>query len=139
MREIKFRGLDTNGQWVYGDLKQIGDKRYIMPTNGWGLQSEYLIKTESLGQLTGIKDKNDVKIYEGDIIRKVPEEWPSKSDDDPRTLKEYLHDMSRVSYVEYRYDRFCLVIHEYAGRITGGQHGSIEVIGNIHENGDLLK
>ena len=117
MREIKFRGIGTNGQWVYGDLKQLGSKRYIIPTNGWALQKEYLVKPESVGQLTGLLDKAGVEIYEGDICRDRP------------------GNKFRIIYYEYQFkpDRSFVTLN--------GLLKDIEVIGNIYEyeTPELLK
>jgi uncharacterized phage protein (TIGR01671 family) len=139
MREIKFRGQRKFSgytkkpfEWVYGDFYHSAD--------GDACIDEWEVVEDTVSQYTGLKDKSGVEIYEEDVVRKVPEEWPSKLDSDPRTLEQYLHDMSSVYVVEYQVDRFALFTDRgYSDRLSPGQHGSLEVIGNIYENPELLK
>lgn len=122
MREILFRGkrLD-NGEWIYGDLLQSDNpfRKYICPKN---TASMVHVDCKSIGQYTGLCDRRGERIFEGDIVDILPEadeigviEW---SDDEAMFMLEA--------------DVFCANFDNYYS--TDG-----EVIGNIHDNPDLLK
>lgn len=68
MREILFRGKRVdNGELVYGWLCRVGDKYANIVEKG--TEVLYSVLTNTVGQCTGLTDKNSRKIFEGDIVR----------------------------------------------------------------------
>ena len=69
MREIKFRGKRVgNGEWVYGSYIYAFD---MVHEHCIRCGTTYAVMPETVGQYTGLKDKNGKKIYEGDRLKRI--------------------------------------------------------------------
>ena len=127
MREILFRGKRTdNSEWIYGDLVQWSDGVQIFDYDGVGKVKNNVIP-ETVGQYTGLKDKNGKRIFEGDIVY----------------CKSRLDNANMV--IIFERGQFRMVLSEnYRSDQTNSGFYDIncfdkEVIGNIHDNPELLK
>lgn len=118
MREILFRGLSVNGnKWVYGHLIYWAGNYQIWETEEDGETHNYLAKPESIGQFTGLLDKNGNKIFEGDILQ---EDW---------FQFEVIYDTESAKF------RLKSINHyQYPSWNRGIK---MEIIGNIHEKTKL--
>ena len=133
MRDILFRGKRTdNGKWVYGLLCRVGDTY----ANIRRMDTEvlYSVLTNTIGQYTGLTDKNGRKIFEGDIL-KIVHKYQSPFDDD---TKEYTDITTDVVFFDD--EGLCFSYGEspflcVADNVTA----EYEVVGNIHDNPELLE
>ena len=150
-RQIKFRGkrVDT-GEMVFGDLIHgVGSKHgrmYILPiTNiypkGCNELDGWEVAPDTVGQFTGLLDKNGKEIYEGDIIRVKTCEYDRIGRFYCKTgLPKYLNACVKYNDRSCRYD-LVFEQNEY-GMISceiGWGYEEFEVIGNIYDNSELLK
>lgn len=120
MRNIIFRGkrLD-NGEWMYGDL-QIGDDDHIpmIGTVGPGRWVEYIqVAENTIGQYTGLKDRYGDRIWEGDLVKHGDE----------------------VSEVFFDTENSCFDFKSSNDPFAAQFSCDYEILGNIHDNPDLLK
>jgi len=134
MREIKFRGkrLD-NGEWVYGYYVYYGwidnQKHYIVPDYASALYA-FEVDPSTVGQFTGILDKNEREIYEGDILK------------DTNNAIYYVDFIRGCFYLKTNYKSFPhLGWTEWLPMCEIDRLAipvEFEIIGNIYENPELL-
>ena len=119
-REIKFRVFDNISKEMY-KWSQIASISLV----------DFHYEHYHLMQFTGLKDKNGIEIYEGDIVKiEFKEEFNSEN---------YIN-ISEVIWSEssLRWDVPVENGAKYGLRLNWGGYESLEIIGNIHENKELL-
>lgn len=142
MREILFRGkrVDNSG-WVYGYfVNQYGANQIYLPndTDDDGFDKRH-ITPETVGQYTGLTDKNGKKIFEGDIIelhtldtndrrRAVCLYGEFREEEDELYLGWYIH----YSGSDGTFDSSLVQENKELMNLA-------EIIGNIHDNPELLE
>lgn len=143
MREIKFRGKRAdNGEWVYGDLLRMHGVPYIYPDpapNGW---NDYEVITNTVGQFTGLHDKNGKEIYEGDVLRRIPNEQYSDATGIPLDmLREDIGEGGDLVFVRYDESQARVMYYSLIDRFNSPWLNTkyFTVIGNIYDNPELLK
>lgn len=132
MREILFRGRQKGGtEWFEGDLSHlVHSKRecYIFPPDGYNSPDWYEVDPATVGEYTGMTDKNGRRIFEGDIIKGVwyhdYGQW-GESEDDVRIVE--WSGRKAGFYPFNMFDGYTFDLKTY------------EVIGNIYDNPELLE
>lgn len=140
MREILFRGKNLLGKWIEGDLLQYLDcekKHIVRHSTGAGGQE---VIPSTIGEYTGLKDKNGKRIFEGDIVKN---EWC------------FIKGNSIVRFGEYKSldssnDYQCGHLGFYLEHISDFNKRTVrkdimyfankcEIIGNVFDNPEMLK
>ena len=117
MREILFRGKITQDKWAYGFYENVKlDEATIHYVDG------KIVSSKTIGQFTGLTDKNGKKIFEGDIINIY---WK----DNLLTMGDIRYDENMCRFV---------VAEDFTYPYAFDNSTPFEVIGNIHDNPELL-
>ena len=142
MTEILFRGKRAdNGEWVYGHLLEQNTPdchSYIVMSIIAELDNRHIeimdfdineVIPETVGQYTGLTDKNGKKIFEGDIVNVI---YTSSLGEEFTQITTVRYDETECCFYPMRWEEDC-VNCDYSTEIT-----EIVVISNIHDNPELL-
>ena len=129
MREILFRGKrkDFDNEWLEGFYTLYNDNRGMKPAIITGTEKHCFIPLEivpeTVGQYTGLTDENGKKIFEGDIMP--------------------VYEQGEEYYYKVIYNGDCFMLamldSEQGSYPLSVKHNISKVIGNIHDNPELLK
>jgi len=133
MRNIIFRGkrINRNGEWGYGDLRRYGGNTWVFPHNQDAAYDADMVDPATVGQYTGLNDKNGKGIFEGDIIS--------------YDYIRYVNPQKTEGRVFYRNGTF--IVNVYVGAMISMplaylfgddiKENTIEIVGNIHDMPDF--
>ena len=135
MREIKFRGFNNfNNGWIYGSLVEIYEDCHILKEGKTFFDRHTKVDKESIGQYTGLKDKDGKEIYEGDILLQSRSYIPENNIKHRVEFSEEFCGFVAVPMEGEVYRDSALCLSEVLIYREG-----FRIIGNIFENKELLK
>ena len=159
MREILFRGKRIdNGEWVCGYLhikyfQELPHDRFVIEYepkhNSEMWQPKYMvaeIDPDTVGQFAGLTDKNGEKIFEGDILRIVSKDYVGFNEVGKVEFKDGCFGASyfpawerKYSFGDWHFHRIGQVTKWQDMGASGEMKYTYEVVGNIHDNPELLE
>ena len=137
MREILFRGKGdkkyNDGMWYFGVPIRCDDGDWQICTNN----SKRVVIPETIGQYTGVTDKNGERIFEGDIVKYKEACKFGDNDEMEEAEEQYLC----TNIVEFKNGRFFPLPQRCDCEDYFFSYGSydFEVVGNVHDNPELLR
>lgn len=151
-REILFRGKRVdNGEWIYGGYAKCNNREYILPDidlvgREWVFKNIEVIP-ETVGQFTGLTDKNGKKVFEGDIVKITYNDRLTRRLE-KEDYESYMKEFCLVEQVVFYKGAFCskveienMPLYRPLGfdLYAKSMLKELEVIGNIYDNPELLE
>lgn len=138
MREIIFRGKRSDtGEWIYGDLLHNVDAVKIREQEQ-GIQrvaKSFVVILETVGQYTGLTDKNGNRIFEGDVLKmEIKLNYIN-----PLQAPLVFIGVCKFKDGAFGFSKQRAGIEEFTAFSSTTYNVEFEIIGNIHDNADLLK
>lgn len=140
MREILFRGRGIdNGKWLEGYYAVIGKRQVIIAQPEMYYDEEGKeccgneikdVKPETVCQYTGLTDENGIKIFEGDIVKAVYDDYVG-------VVKVGNHDSGYGYYVEWISGRARYCRQDLFYWVNNDEN--FEIVGNIFDNPEILE
>ena len=140
MREIKFRGKTTSGEWIYGslctnpydenDVEIVDHSKVFLPRES--------VLPETVGQCAGLEDSNGNDIYEGDIMKSA---FSKNAFGVVAWRQQGYFCIIPIERLNDKYDEhseYSTLGHMLEVRVEGTPC-NFEVIGNIHDNPELIQ